>query len=83
MSFDKLKANRTSAITKLVEAAEKATLPQADIRSYKAYLKHKHPAIRYWGAIGMLIHSKEASGELDALKKAAMDKSSSAAVIAA
>jgi len=67
----------------LLEAAEKATLPKADISAYKAYLKHKHPAMRYWGAIGMLVHWKEASGELETLKKASLDKSSSVAVIAA
>ena len=67
----------------LLEAAEKATLPQADIPAYRKYLKHRHPAMRYWGAIGLLVHKEAASAELTSLKKASGDKSSSVAVIAA
>jgi len=67
----------------LLEAAEKATLPQAYILAYTNYLKHKHPAMRYWGAIGLLVHKEAASGELSSLKEASGDKSSSVAVIAA
>ena len=68
---------------KLLEAAEKATLPQADNKVYSQYLKHKHPAVRYWGALGMLVHKDQASSETRALIKASRDISSSVAVLAA
>ncbi|MEZ5070261.1 MAG: sulfatase [Bacteroidales bacterium] len=45
----------------LLEAAEKATLPQADMEAYATYLKHRHPAIRYWGVTGILAHPAYAS----------------------
>ncbi|MDF1573867.1 MAG: sulfatase [Bacteroidales bacterium] len=67
----------------LLEAAEKATFPEADIPAYVKYLKHEHPAIRYWGAVGLLIHKKQASPETRALLKASGDKSSSVAIITA
>lgn len=67
----------------LVEAADQATLPRADIQAYKKFLKHKHPAIRYWGALGMLVHKEEAAGEIKALIQASGDRSSSVAVLAA
>jgi hypothetical protein len=67
----------------LLEAAEKATLPKADTRAYSQYLKHKHPAIRYWGAIGMLIHMEAARGEINTLVQVSRDPSSAVAVMAA
>jgi len=67
----------------LTEAAEKATLPGADIKAYKQYLKHRHPAMRYWGAVGMLIHQEAAQGDVKALIKASGDPSSAVAVMAA
>jgi len=67
----------------LVEAAEKASLPRADMPAYKKYLKHKHPAMRYWGAVGLLIHRDAAQGEVSALIKASGDPSSAVAVMAA
>jgi N-sulfoglucosamine sulfohydrolase len=67
----------------LLEAAEKATLPLADIKAYSQYLKHKHPAVRYWGALGLLVHKDQASSETRALIKASRDISSSVAVLAA
>jgi hypothetical protein len=75
--------SKACPFNELMEAAEKATLPEADINAYNGYLKDKHPAIRYWGAIGMLIHREAASGEINTLIKASRDKSSSVAVIAA
>ena len=67
----------------LLEAAEKATLAPADLKAYTAYLKHKNPAMRYWGAIGMLVHKDVASSGTKALIRASQDESSSVAVIAA
>lgn len=67
----------------LLEAAETATLPEADLKAYSRYLSHKHPAMRYWGATGMLIHLDVASLQVKTLVKASKDKSSSVAVIAA
>lgn len=67
----------------LLEAAETATLPEADLKAYSRYLSHKHPAIRYWGATGMLIHLDVAKLQIETLAKASKDKYSSVAVIAA
>jgi N-sulfoglucosamine sulfohydrolase len=67
----------------LLEAAEKASLPGADFPAYRKSLKHKHPAMRYWGAVGMLIHLDAARGEVDALVRASRDPSSAVAVMAA
>jgi len=71
-------------LDELLEAAEKATLPgEVDISAYVKYLKSKHPAVRFWGATGLLIHLEEATMAVPALEKAAGDKSSSVAVLAA
>jgi len=67
----------------LLEAAETATLPEADLKAYSRYLSHKHPAVRYWGATGMLIHLDAAKLQMETLLKASRDKNSSVAVIAA
>ena len=70
-------------LDELLEAAETATLPEADLKSYSQYLSHRHPAMRYWGAVGMLIHLDVAKLQMGTLVKASRDKSSSVAVIAA
>jgi len=67
----------------LLEAAETATLPEADLKAYSRYLSHRHPAMRYWGATGMLIHLDVAALQVGTLVKASKDKSSAVAVIAA
>jgi hypothetical protein len=68
----------------LLEAAEKATMPgQGEISAYMKNLKSKHPAIRYWGATGLLIHLDEATMAIPALQKATKDESSSVATLAA
>lgn len=68
----------------LLEAAEKATTAgKGDISDYMKYLKSKHPAIRYWGVTGLLIHLDEATMAIPALQKATKDNSSSVATLAA
>jgi hypothetical protein len=68
----------------LMEAAEMATLPgPGDMGKFVEYLNSEHPALRYWGVTGLLIHLEEATMVLPALKKAADDRSSAVAVLAA
>ena len=68
----------------LLEAAEKATLPgEGDTGAFLKYLGSKHPAIRYWGVTGLLIHLDQATMAVRALEKAAGDHSSSVAILAA
>jgi arylsulfatase A-like enzyme len=76
--------SKACPLEELLEAAEKATMPgEGDIGAYVKYLKSKHPAIRYWGATGLLIHLEGATMAVPALEKAAGDESSSVAVLAA
>lgn len=68
----------------LLEAAEKATVAdKGDVSAYMKYLESEHPAIRYWGATGLLIHLNEATMAIPALQKATKDESSSVATLAA
>ncbi len=68
----------------ILEAAEKATVPDnGDISAYMKSLKSNHPAIRYWGVTGLLIHLEESTMAIPALQKAARDPSSSVASLAA
>jgi arylsulfatase A-like enzyme len=67
----------------LLEAAETATHPEADLKAYSKYLSHKHPAMRYWGATGMLIHLDVAALQVETLVKASKDGYASVAVLAA
>jgi hypothetical protein len=68
----------------LLEAAEKATVAdKGDVSAFMKYLESEHPAIRYWGATGLLIHLNEATMAIPALQKATKDESSSVATLAA
>jgi arylsulfatase A-like enzyme len=80
--YDYMRSNKCP-FDELLDAAETATLPEADLKSYSQYLSHRHPAMRYWGAVGMLIHLDVAKLQMETLVKASEDKSSSVAVIAA
>lgn len=67
----------------LLDAAELATLPEANIAAYKKLLKNKDSAIRYWGVTGLLIHKDKAKQAIAELKTALNDESSSVATLAA
>ncbi len=68
----------------LLQAAQLATSAgQGDIQAYTSYLDHEHSAIRYWGAVGMLIHRDHAGLDLEVLEGATEDPSSSVAIMAA
>ncbi len=68
----------------LMEAAEKATRPgSGDLPSYLEFLESDHPAMRFWGATGLLIHKEVAATAGNALLKASLDKSSAVAILAA
>lgn len=67
----------------LLEAAELATLPEANVAAYKKLLKNKDSAVRYWGVTGLLIHKDKAKQAIAELKIALNDESSSIATLAA
>lgn len=67
----------------LLEAAELATLPEANVAAYRRLLKNKDSALRYWGVTGLLIHKDKAKQAIAELKTALNDESSSVATLAA
>jgi arylsulfatase A-like enzyme len=68
----------------IVEAAEIATLGQAEnLEKLVFYLKNEEPAIRYWGATGLLILKDKARPALPELKEALNDESASVVNVAA
>jgi hypothetical protein len=81
--YDYMRSN-DCPLEDMLAAAEAATMPgKGDISAYMKYLRSRHPAIRYWGATGLLIHLNESTMAVPALKKATGDKSSSVAILAA
>jgi N-sulfoglucosamine sulfohydrolase len=71
-------------LEELLAAAESATMPgEGEISAYMNNLQSKHPAIRYWGATGLLIHLNESTMAIPSLQKASRDESSSVATLAA
>ncbi|RCW36813.1 sulfatase-like hydrolase/transferase [Marinilabilia salmonicolor] len=71
-------------IAKIIDAAETASFGDpANIDVLVSYLKSDEPAIRYWGAIGLLILEEKAMSELAELKVASEDESVSVATAAA
>ncbi|SHI75816.1 Arylsulfatase A [Tangfeifania diversioriginum] len=68
----------------IIEAAETATLGKPEnLEVLKSYLKNKEPAIRYWGATGLLILKEDARPALPELKEALNDESASVVNVAA
>jgi len=68
----------------ILQAAEQATLPgKGDLDLYIEYLKNNDPAIRYWGATGLLIHKEHADVAIPELKIAAGEKASATATLIA
>jgi arylsulfatase A-like enzyme len=67
----------------LIEAAEEASNHDADVDLLKTYLHADDPAIRYWGATGLLILGEKARPAMDVLRSAAADESANVAVVAA
>ena len=68
----------------IVDAAETATLGKPEnLDELKSYLKNEEPAIRYWGATGLLILKENARPALPELKEALNDESASVVNVAA
>ena len=68
----------------IIEAAETATLDNAEnIEPLIAYLKSEEPAIRYWGATGLLILKEKAQPAVSELTKALNDESADVVIVAA
>jgi hypothetical protein len=54
-----------------------------DLKTYKAYLKDRNSAMRYWGATGLLMLKEHARPAIDELIKASGDESGAVATLAA
>ncbi len=67
----------------LLSAAQLATSKDADVNALVRNLKSENSAIRYWGAVGMLIHRKNAASAVEELKTASNDETGSVATMAA
>jgi hypothetical protein len=71
-------------VADIIDAAETASLGNPDNRELLVgYLRSGNPAIRYWGAMGLLILKDKALPNHSELKAAASDESISVAVVAA
>lgn len=81
--YDYLQSDSTP-YDEMLNAAQLATSAGAgDIDAYTSYLESDNSAIRYWGAVGLLIHRENAMPAKSALEKAANDKSGAVATMAA
>ena len=68
----------------LLEAAQLATTPgNGNMDVYVRNLNSENSAIRYWGAVGILIHRDNAGAVVDELEKALEDSSAAVASLAA
>jgi len=68
----------------IIDVAETATLGKPEnLDELKSYLKNEEPAIRYWGATGLLILKDEARPAIPELKEALNDESASVVNVAA
>lgn len=68
----------------LLAAAQLATSPgDGEIGAYIENLGSSNSAIRYWGAVGLLIHRENAQPAMPALEEACNDESGAVATIAA
>lgn len=71
-------------IEQIINAAETASFGQAsNLDKLKDYLKSNSPAVRYWGATGLLILGEKARSLLSELRAVAADESVSVATVAA
>ena len=60
--YDFVHDNKKYPLAVVLSAAEIATRPGVNkLRSLKFYIRHKNPAVRYWGMVGMVILGKDAA----------------------
>ena len=68
----------------LIKASDLAVMGNSnDVGTYVNYLKNENSAIRYWGAVGLLMLKEDAVSAIPELIEAANDKSAAVATIAA
>lgn len=68
----------------IIDAAEKATLGQKENLPFlQTCLEHSDPAVRYWGATGLLILGEEAEPAMENLFAALQDESANVVTVAA
>jgi N-sulfoglucosamine sulfohydrolase len=67
----------------LMQASDLATSKNKDTGAYVEFIQNDHNAIRYWGAVGMLINKESAGSALSTLKDASRDRSGAVATLAA
>lgn len=82
-AYDYLRQNK-AVLKAVVEAAEVASLGKKEnVKKLTGYLRHKDPAIRYWGATGLLILGQEAAYAANSLKAALNDGFPSVRIVVA
>lgn len=81
--YDYMRVNKLN-LEAIIEAAETASPGKKEnLEKLTGYLRHKDPAIRYWGATGLLILGDAAAPAKKALKAALKDASPSVGIVAA
>ncbi|XOV91074.1 MAG: sulfatase-like hydrolase/transferase [Bacteroidota bacterium] len=82
--YDLMRQDGKFDLNRLVEVAETATRRDLeDVNILIDYLKSDDPAVRYWGATGLLIQGDKAATAKDALTEALNDDSNPVAIVAA
>lgn len=82
-AYDYLRQNK-AVLKAVVEAAEVASLGKKEnVKKLTGYLRHKDPAIRYWGATGLLILGQEAAYAANSLKAVLNDGFPSVRIVVA
>ncbi|MGF1638394.1 MAG: sulfatase-like hydrolase/transferase [Cyclobacteriaceae bacterium] len=81
-AFDYMRSGEVS-VSSLIDAAEEASKPDADVQKLISFLQSDDAAIRYWGATGLLIQGENARSAMTELKAATNDSSVNVAIVAA
>jgi len=82
--YDLMRKDSEIDLERLIEVAEASSLRRfEDINVLIYYLRSEDPAIRYWGATGLLIQGDKSKLAIDDLKNALKDDSDPVAIVAA
>ncbi len=82
--YDLMREDSEIDLERLIEVAEASSLRKfEDINVLIYYLRSEDPAIRYWGATGLLIQGEKSKPAIADLKNALKDESDPVAIVAA
>ncbi|MEQ8880355.1 MAG: sulfatase-like hydrolase/transferase [Cyclobacteriaceae bacterium] len=82
--YDLMRKDSEIDLERLIEVAEASSLRKfEDINVLIYYLRSEDPAIRYWGATGLLIQGEKSKPAIADLKNALKDESDPVAIVAA